>query len=82
MENTTIKMQGKGMRVPLYSKVSDLFPKEKNKGYEGNPVVGVLLNGVLSPLSERIEGESTVEEVRLFSTLGRKQEDQYHDSNR
>lgn len=72
MENTTIKMQGKGMRVPLYSKVSDLFPKEKNKGYEGNPVVGVLLNGVLSPLSERIEGESTVEEVRLFSTLGRR----------
>lgn len=72
MEMTKIWLDGKALSLPLYSKVSDLFPGEGKKKYEDDPIVGVLLNGILSPLSERINGESIVEEVHLFSTLGRR----------
>ncbi len=59
-------------RCSLHESVENVLGLKKDCRYEDNPVVGVLLNGVLSPLGTRIEGDSEIEEVHLFSTLGKR----------
>lgn len=42
------------------------------KSYSDNPTVGLLVNGKLKSLSERIEAKGDIESVKLFSNLGKR----------
>ena len=72
MNEILIKTSHGERRCSLHDSVENVLGLEKGCTYYDNPVVGVLLNGVLSPLGTRIEGDSEIEEVRLFSTLGKR----------
>lgn len=72
VKEARISFRGKTMNVPLLSEYRDILKLEENLCYAENPVVGVIANGVLCSTEERVKGDTTIEEVRLFSKFGRR----------
>lgn len=72
MNEILVRTNGGEKRCSLHDSVESVLGLRRDCRYEDNPVVGVLLNGILSPLGTRIGGDSEIEEVRLFSTLGKR----------
>lgn len=71
MNEINIVIDGKKKKVPFLSEYKDVL-NCGNSCYEDNPIVGVLVNGKLSSLSERIDGDSEIESIHLFSPLGKR----------
>ena len=71
MDLIKVKVDGKNKDVEMLSLYKSFVGYEKKK-YEENPTVGVLVNGKLEPLSERVDGKEDIESVPLFSPLGKR----------
>ena len=71
MEEIKVYIDGKEKSVGFLSEHRTILDYG-DKHYEDNPTVGVLVNGKLSSLSERIDGKAELESVPLFSPLGKR----------
>ena len=71
MEEIKVYIDGKEKSVGFLSEHRTILDYG-SKHYEDNPTVGVLVNGKLSSLSERIDGKAELESVPLFSPLGKR----------
>lgn len=72
MKKIIIKYGAKEIEAEPFIKIEELFKDEENLSYMDNPTVGVLSDGVLRGLDERIETSCTIERVPLFSSLGKR----------
>ena len=61
MDLIKVKVDGKNKDVEMLSLYKSFVGYEKKK-YEENPTVGVLVNGKLEPLSERVDGKEDIQE--------------------
>lgn len=71
MEEIKVIIDGERKNVGFLSEYKSIVGYGARK-YEENPVAGVLVNGKLSSLSERIEGKEEIESIHLFSPLGKR----------
>lgn len=73
----TIKYKGKDHTASKYCSIGEFLEKHDPKGcesleYMDNPIVAGLANSELLPLSARLNHSFQLEEVRLFSDLGKR----------
>ncbi len=71
MDEINVKVDGVMKSVIFLSEYKSIVDYGDKK-YEDNPTVGVLVNGKLTSLSQRIVGSADVESVHLFSSLGKR----------
>lgn len=77
MAMITVEYKGKSYNAGKYSSIGEFFqknfPEEAQRAlYMDNPIVAALANSEALPLSARFNHSFKLEEVRLFSDLGRK----------
>ncbi len=70
MEMLELTIDGLKTRAEKNTKLMDLIRTDGK--YRENPVVAATVNGSLVSLSEKMEGNATIETVRLFSQLGKR----------
>ena len=71
MEKINVNVDGIERNVEFLSEYRNIVEYD-GKSYSDNPTVGVLVNGKLQSLSERVEGASEIESIPLFSPLGKR----------
>ena len=77
MREITITIDDRKVVLPAFSTAKEALEKAGIisggvVAYEDNPVVGVLVNGELSPLGAPVPMSCTVEPVRAFQGFGRR----------
>ena len=71
MEEIKVVIDGERKNARFLSEYKNILSYGSGK-YEDNPIVGVLVNGKLASLSERVDGKAEIESVHLFSPLGKR----------
>ena len=72
MDKIKIRVNGIEKECRIGDTAATVVGNNATLPYEENPTVGVLVNGVLSGLDKRIKGPCDIDEVRLFSTFGKR----------
>lgn len=75
MREITLSVHGKKYKLPAFSTAREILEKAGmicDTTYADNPIIGVLVNGKLSPLGTPVPMSCSIEPVRAFQGFGRR----------